>query len=222
MLKDMVEYIDIDGNKATKTVFFNLTQYEVEAELELEEMQARFQKFMDEVIGDDVENPIREMTSPEKREMFRMVKTLVKYAYGVREGKRFIKNNEIWDEFEQTGAFSAFMYQLFLQKDAVNRFMAGIWPQGVDRQTPPGSALSVVPDAPDPLQENVEREGFTGTGDAPDEKPWYDYSKVEMDALSDDEFDSLVRRSKRGNNVPAQLLVIGQQRKSRTTGGETE
>ena len=132
-IKQMFEYQDIDGVNTTRTVMFNLTQFEVEGEMELEVIQDRFQKFQDEVIGDDPNAPLRQMTGPEKREILGMVKTLIKHSYGIRDGKRFKKSQEIWDEFEQTGAFSAFLYWLFSEPNRVNVFMDGIWPQGVDR-----------------------------------------------------------------------------------------
>lgn len=225
-IKQMFEYQDIDGQNTTKTVMFNLTQFEVEGEMELEVIQDRFQRFQDEVIGDDPDAPLRQMTGPEKREILGMVKTLIKHSYGVREGKRFMKSQEIWDEFEQTGAFSAFLYWLFKDPGRVNTFMAGIWPQGVDRpEDEPRPDLRVVNDQPagtDVVQGEVVDSMMTIEA-APahkadvGEKPWYDYAKHEMDALSDEDFNALLNRSKEGNNLPAQLLVIASQRRNRGT-----
>lgn len=232
MIKQMLEYMDIDNQRTTRTVMFNLTQFEVEGEMELEVIQDRFQKFQDEVIGNNPEAPLREMTMPEKREILGMIKVLIRHSYGVREGKRFMKSDEIWSDFEQTGAFSAFLYWLFESPERANAFMAGIWPQGVDKpEDEPRPDLKVVKDeqnAPDDGKSGVTViEDTTPSIEGPKEpntesdaeKPWHSYTKDEMDSLSDDDFDALLQRSKMGKNTPGPLLVIAQQRKTR---GETE
>jgi hypothetical protein len=153
------------------------------------------------------------MTPPEKREMLAMVKQLIRYAYGVKDGKRFIKNEAVWDEFVETGAFSAFVYQLFLQKDAVNRFMEGIWPQGVDRPTPDGSVLSPAPDEP-------TLAAVPNATDA-ESRSLADYSDDELLAQSDSQFEDVVNKFREGNNIPPRLLIIGGRRMAQT-GGPTE
>lgn len=208
MLKDMVSYTDIEGNPATKALFFNLTQFEVEGEMELEILQARFQSFLDEVVGEDGE-PIRDMTGPEKREMLGMVKTIIRHAYGLKDGLNFRKSQEIWDDFESSGAFSAYLYQLFLQDGAVNRFMRGIWPQGVDRPTPEGSALSVVPDISEGEKEPNEEAGWDGL----DKLSLY--SDEYLENCPDDEFEKIFRHFSEGRNVPLPLLIAGGRRKQK-------
>lgn len=203
----MIQYEDIDGEQTTRTVFFNLTKFEVEAEMELEILQDRFQKFMDEVIGDDPSKPTREMTGPEKREMFSMVKTIVRHAYGRREGKLMIKNQEVWDEFEQSGAFSAYIYKLFSSDsgEEVNKFMQGIWPAGLNKPEEVRTAgLEVVPDAPD--AEEIQSEWqFKDTLE--------EYSDAYLESCSDAEFESIANHFMQGRNVPFRLLVIGGKRK---------
>lgn len=228
MIKQMLEYTDIDNNRATRTVMFNLTQFEVEGEMELEVIQDRFQKFQDEVVGTDPTKPIRDMTGPEKREILGMIKTLIKHSYGIREGKRFIKSQEVWDEFEQTGAFSAFLYWLFEKPERANAFMSGIWPQGLDRpEDEPSPDLRVVPEATDEINvvqgEVIEDE--TPSIDGPSE--WetkgslFDYTREELLGMSDGEFDAVTQKFTEGRNVPLPLIQIGGQRKAQR-GGLTE
>jgi hypothetical protein len=235
MIKQMLEYTDIDGQRTTRTVMFNLTQFEVEGEMELEVIQDRFQKFQDEVIGDNPEAPLREMTGPEKREILGMIKTLIRHSYGVREGKRFMKSDEIWAEFEQTGAFSAFLYWLFERPDRANAFMAGIWPQGVDRpEDEPRPDLKVVSDDLDDGKSGVkvleETPDTTPSIEAPQsdsEEGWiikdslWDYNEDELLGMSDDEFEAVKNKFTQGRNVPLPLLQISGRRKSQA-GGPTE
>lgn len=209
MIKQMIQWEGFDGRQVSKTLYFNLTKYEVAGEMELEVLQRRFQDFLDNVINDTEVDPdkVRDMTPPEIRELLDMVKVMVKYAYGERsaDGTEFRKSPEIWDSFVATGAFDAFIWHLFQDEGGANSFMTGIWPKEMQEEFKGKNALQAVPDAPD----------------APDaeEKPWYEYTKDEMDALDDADFNALLNRSKDGNNLPAQLLVIASQRKNR---GQTE
>lgn len=243
MIKQMLEYVDIDKQHTTQTLYFNLTQFEVEGEMELEVIQARFQKFQDEVIGKDPNAPIRDMTGPEKREILGMVKTLIRHSYGVRDGKKIrktridkdtgrVENPEIWADFVDTGAFSAFLYWLFDKPERANAFMTGIWPQGVDRpEDEPRPDLKVVPTELEIVQGEVIEK-------AKDETPsieaqihdmnvaafavrdnLWDYSESELLEASDNEFEAILRKFTQGRNVPLPLLQIGSRRK---TGGTTE
>jgi len=213
MIKHMLEFVDIDGERQTRTVMFNLTRFELDAEIELEVLQERFQKFQDEVIGDDPNAPVREMTGPEKREMLSMIKQIVRHSYGRKDGKRFIKSQEVWDEFEQTGAFSAYMYWLFEDPSRANSFMAGIWPQGVDRPNDP--------DNPQPSPElSVVKGEVEDSQDVPDDsyevkENLWDYSREQLLGMPDPEFEAVTRKFKEGNNVPRPLLQIAAQRDAR-------
>lgn len=225
MIKQLFPYKDIDNLPTSRTVMFNLTQFEVEGEMELEVIQDRFQKFKDEVIGNDPNAPLRQMTGPEKREILGMIKVLIKHSYGIRDGKRFKKSQEIWDEFEQTGAFSAFLYWLFEKPERANAFMAGIWPQGLDHpEDQPSPDLKVVTDEEDVVEGEVVQ---TPDIDSLDSTPaieassdglkesLFDYTKEELMEMSDDEFEAVKAKFSEGRNVPLPLLQIGSQRKTR-------
>ena len=221
-IKQMFEYTDIDGVNTTRTVMFNLTQFEVEGEMELEVIQSRFQKFQDEVVGTDPDAPIREMTGPEKREILGMIKTLIKHSYGVRDGKRFIKSQEVWDEFEQTGAFSAFLYWLFSDARRVNSFMDGIWPQGLDRpEDEPRPDLKVVQDNQETT--DVVQGEVIDNSPSIDDADWHfaNFTREQLLAMSEDDFQKVGEASRQGRNVPQPLLQIAGQRKSQA-GGQTD
>lgn len=226
MIKQTLEYVDIDEERTTRTLYFNLTQFEVEGEMELEVIQARFQKFQDEVIGDNPNAPLRPMTDPEKREILGMIKILVKHSYGVKEGKRIRKTQEIWDDFVETGAFSAFIYWLFQKPERANIFMSGIWPQGVDRPEEARPDLKIVTgeidDSVDEEQKDETTPSIEGSvlppGAVREEEVkdnLWDYGKEELLNMSDGEFAAVMNKFSEGKNVPAQLLVIGRQRSSR-------
>lgn len=228
MIKQMLQYTDIDGQMTTRTIMFNLTQFEVEGEMELEVIQERFQKFQDEVIGSNPDAPLRDMTGPEKREILGMVKTIIRHSYGLRDGKRFKKSDEIWADFEQTGAFSAFLYWLFEKPNRANAFMEGIWPQGVDRpEDEPRPDLKVVTDDGNVVQGDVvesvidetpQIEAATirdsnGTIWGVREK-LEDYSEPELLSMPEGEFEAVIKKFSEGRNVPLPLLQVGGKRKA--------
>lgn len=235
MIKQMLEFVDIDNQRQTRTVMFNLTKFEVEGEMELEIIQERFQRFQDEVIGNDPNAPIREMTGPEKREMLAIIKTLVRHAYGIKDGKRFKKSDEIWAEFEETGAFSAFIYWLFEKPERANAFMSGIWPQGIDRPDDPdnpqpspdlkvvsGELIEVgqtIEEAPDALSSLPDISETPHAGSWEVKENLWDYSQKELLLMSDAEFEAVQRKFTQGRNVPLPLLQIAGKRQSQREGG---
>lgn len=218
MLKQMIQWEGFDGQPAVRTLYFNLTRYEIAHDMELEKLEARFRNFQEEVVGND-ENDVRQMTPPEIREMLDIFKTLIKHAYGIRSenGKRFSKNEEIWNEFVETGAFDAFIFYMFEDANRANAFMQGIWPKEI--QEAAAKVRSERPDlhpVPDLDTQDGTDDGVPSIDAAPGEKPWSDYSKQELLDLSTEDYEALVARSKNGNNVPFPLLQIGMERNSRS------
>lgn len=128
MLKQTVEYIDFNDNRATETLYFNITKTELSENLYLKDEIERVQQ---ELSGDE-----REMTPAEIQRILDLVKTLMKLAYGVRsdDGKRFIKSEEVWTEFTQTAVYDAFLFSLFEEPENAVSFMLGIIPADLRSQ----------------------------------------------------------------------------------------
>lgn len=204
MLKETFPYKNIDGEPTVFTAHFNLTRFEVDAEMELENMQDRFQRFEDEVIGPDPNSPRRLMTGPEKREMLNMLKTIIRHAYGERHGDQIDKTEEIWNRFERTGAFSGYLYWLFDDPARANDFMRGIWPQDANETLEEAearqarSSLSVVEGGKESKYEFM--------------KNLDDYSDDYLLKCEKDEFDEIARHFKQGSNVPYRLIQLGMRR----------
>jgi hypothetical protein len=221
MLKQMIQWKGFDGRPASQTLYFNLTKFEIAGEMELEVLQDRFQRFQTEVIQDGS----RDMTPPEIREMLDMIKTIIKYAYGVRshEGRGFSKSPEIWQEFVDTGAFDAFIWYLFEEPNRANAFMTGIWPEEYQNAVAKGN-LTVVDENYTPVQENptATDDGIPSLedGGVPEKTSWTEYSEQELLDLPDVSFQKIVARATNGKNVPYQLLVIGGKRMEKDRGAD--
>lgn len=124
MLKQSVSYEDFDENQVTETLYFNLTKTELADNLDLEDELKEIQK-------DFTGQGNRTLEKHEIRRVLELVKTFMRLSYGVRseDGKRFIKTDQIWEEFTQTAAYDAFLFSLFQEPEKAFAFMIGILPK---------------------------------------------------------------------------------------------
>ena len=250
MIKQFISFKSPSGAPVSRTLYFDLNEFEVSHDMELEVLKDRLQRFKDEVIGDD-DTLIRDLTEPEKREMLDIVKVLIKHSYGVREqgpdGEEFNKDDphgsgDIWRRFMATGAFNAFVLYLFEDPARANNFMTKIWPEVVQKEYEKSQRadLSSVQDMND-SQTNVGSEAPVYPGDdgipsittlptPPEEEPvkkvWTDYTSDQLLEMPSSEFETLYADARQGSNIPKMLLTIRQRRKmaegAEEPGGTTE
>lgn len=118
MYKKTIKYTDFNDVDRADDFYFNFTKAELtEMEVEFEGgMQAYIQKIVD---------------AKNNKEMIKLFKDLVLKAYGQKseDGKRFIKNQQLRDEFEQTNAYSEFFMLLASNADEATKFVNGIMPK---------------------------------------------------------------------------------------------
>ena len=120
MIKKTITYTDYDGNERTEDFYFNLSKPE------LIEMQAS------ETGG--LEKKIEKISKEQDiKKIIELMKEIIKKSYGVKsdDGKRFIKNDEILDEFMQSEAYSELFMALATDADAASEFINGILPKGL-------------------------------------------------------------------------------------------
>lgn len=119
MFKETVTYEDFNGDTQTDILYFNLSKSE------MMEMEASFEggygKYLEEVVKTD-----------DRTSIMKAFLDLIKKSYGVKseDGKRFIKNLGITEEFEQSLAFEAFFNKLLEGDETyINSFVTGIMPK---------------------------------------------------------------------------------------------
>ena len=114
MIKETIEFENlINGEKETAELYFHLNKPElVELSGEVDELKAV-------------------MNSDDNVKMFSKIKEIVLKAYGERsaDGRRFIKSPEIAKEFEQSEAFSEYMFALASDAETQERFFKGLFPE---------------------------------------------------------------------------------------------
>lgn len=117
MLAKRIKYTDYNGNEREETFYFNLSKAEVmEMELStsggLEQMYTRLSE------------------SQNGELIMKEFKKLILKSYGEKapDGRRFIKNKELSEAFEQTEAYSELFMELCTDAKAAAEFVAGIAP----------------------------------------------------------------------------------------------
>lgn len=129
MLKKEVVYEDFDGETQTKVLHFNLTKAEL-SRMIMDEMTFGENEDDEPVNGlsERINNVIARRSGKELMEMFDW---LIEKSYGVREGERFVKSEELFEEFTQTAAYDEFYMELLTDTDAMIEFVNGVMPKDV-------------------------------------------------------------------------------------------
>lgn len=126
MIKKTVTYEDFNGVETTEDLYFNLN------ELELTELAADLPDEMVETVGEKPteETAAKALSSLGTKGILEFVKNLLLKSYGVKsaDGRMFIKNEKVLDEFQYGGAFSAIVMELMTDDKAAADFVNNIIP----------------------------------------------------------------------------------------------
>lgn len=117
MIKKTITYTDYNGVERTENFFFNLTPIELtEMNLSAGGMKEKFETIV---------------ASRDDKQILETFKEILCKAYGVKspDGRRFIKNQNVLEEFTQTEAYSLLFIELASNAEAAAAFVRGIIPQ---------------------------------------------------------------------------------------------
>lgn len=131
MLKKTIQYTDFNNEEVSEDFFFHLSQAEL-VELELSHKGGLSESLQKIIAAEDGKAIMTEF------------KNIILKSYGKRseDGKRFIKNQELRDEFESSEAYSVLFMELVTDADKASEFVNGIVPKGLAEQA---AKLSAVP-----------------------------------------------------------------------------
>lgn len=141
MLKKTITYEDFNGETISEDFFFHLSKAEL-VELELSHeggLSEALQKIVD---AEDGKAIVAEF------------KNIILGSYGQKsiDGKRFVKNQALREEFESTEAYSTLFMELVTDADAASEFINGVIPQGLADEAAKVTSLAPVPE-PEPVSE---------------------------------------------------------------------
>jgi len=118
MLKKTIKYTDYDGNEREEDFYFNLTKAEL-MEMELS-TEGGLEKLIQQIVS-----------TRDTKKIVEVFKMIILKSFGVKslDGKRFIKNEQVLEEFTQTEAYSELFTELALDDKAASDFINGIVPK---------------------------------------------------------------------------------------------
>lgn len=124
MLKKTIEYTDFNGTPRKEDFYFNLSKAEV-MEMEMSKKGG---------LAEEIQRIVAAQDAPS---IIKVFKELVLKSYGVKspDGRRFIKSQDIRDDFEQTEAYSILFMELATDADAAAKFVNGIVPADMSQGT---------------------------------------------------------------------------------------
>lgn len=117
MYKTTVTYTDFEGLERTEDLYFNLTTTEL---VKLENsMLGGLQK--------RIENMMQRHDVPT---IMQTMEDVIRMSYGVKspDGRKFIKNDEVYEDFLQSGAYDAFYMSVVTDAEKGSEFINGIIP----------------------------------------------------------------------------------------------
>jgi len=150
MLKKTITYEDFNGQSRTEDFFFHLTKAEL-VELEVSE-KAGFAESLKAIVE-----------AKDGALIIEQFKRIILLAYGQKseDGRRFIKTQELRDDFAQTEAYSQLFIELATDANAASAFITGIVPAGLaveiakaDKNTPQPE-IETVKDVKDMTREEL-------------------------------------------------------------------
>ena len=149
MLKKTITYTDFNGEEVKEDFFFHLSKAEL-VELEMSH-DGGLSAAMERIVATD-----------DRAAIISEFKKIILLAYGKKsmDGKRFIKNATMREEFESSEAYSTLFMELVTITDSAIDFMNGIIPEGMVEE-----AAEVVTQKAEPKSMTVSEataQGITG------------------------------------------------------------
>ena len=118
MLKKTITYTDLYDNEVTEDFYFNLTEAEI-ATLEISK-NGGYAEYLQSIVN-----------AQDGEEIANQLKSIVLKAYGKPsdDGKRFVKSEQLSEEFYQTNAYSELIMSFFRDAKEAAAFMVGVMPK---------------------------------------------------------------------------------------------
>jgi len=134
VLKKTITYKDFNDETVSEDFFFHLSKAEL-IELEMSHKGGLSASLERIVAAEDGKGIIAEF------------KNIILSAYGQRseDGKRFIKNQQLRDEFESTEAYSELFMELVTNTDSAIEFVNGVIPSDMAEEAAKIAAIDLKP-----------------------------------------------------------------------------
>lgn len=136
MLKKTMTYEDYNGEKVTEDFYFAVSKAEL-IEMEMKAGEKGYSALLAEIIAAD-----------DRAAILETFREIIMMSVGRRsdDGRRFIKNQQIRDEFEQCPAYSDLLVEFYTEVNAAVQFVTGIVPADMAETVKKGAENVELPD----------------------------------------------------------------------------
>jgi len=126
MIKKTITYTDFNDDAVTEDFYFHIKKSTLVENLDLKDT---LQKLQDQLTAED--RTVENLTEEEVMQLLGLVKRLMQLAYGIRseDGKQHRQSEEIWNDFKDSAAYDAILFQMFQEKGQALAFLSGIMPK---------------------------------------------------------------------------------------------
>lgn len=123
MIKKTLTYESLDGDPITEDFYFHLSTAEI-AKMELT-TEGGYASLLQNLVN-----------ANNGKQIIEQFDAILKAGYGVRsdDGKRFIKNDQVWAEFYESDAYNVLFMQLISDPDASSQFVRGMLPANFEQE----------------------------------------------------------------------------------------
>ncbi len=132
MLKKTITYENpFTQEQVTEDHYFHISKADL-VEMEMEEHGATYVKDGETLKGMRAKLQ-KIIDAQDGKAIIAELKDIIRRSYGRKEGDRFRKSPEIWDEFSSTEAFSQLLFDLCTDPKAATDFINGIAPHNLEQ-----------------------------------------------------------------------------------------
>lgn len=126
MFKYEVKYTDYNDIERAETLYFNLNKPEA----------AKFSASMEGGLAEYIKKIYK---NKDTKEILKIFDDIIRMSYGVKsdDGLHFVKNDDIYENFKTSEAYSEFYYELATNEELAAAFINGIMPKGFMKEASP-------------------------------------------------------------------------------------
>ena len=132
MLKKSITYEKpFADQKVTEEFYFHISKADL-VRMEVEEHKERFEESGKEYTGFEAKLH-RIVAAEDGRQMMPLFEDIIRRSYGRKDGDRFMRSEEIWQDFRGSGAFDELLFELCTNAEKSAEFINGIFPGNLEQ-----------------------------------------------------------------------------------------
>lgn len=167
MLKKTIAYKNLFTDElVTEDHYFHISKSDL-VEMEMEEHKDTYTNKKGETLTGMQAKLQRIVDSEDGKAIMAELKDIIRRAYGKKDGTRFLKSSEIWEEFAATEAFSQMLFELCTDANIAAEFINGVIPGDLE-MIAEEVRVKAEQLAQDPAIEQTVEATVESNGDSPD------------------------------------------------------